>query len=74
MSRAEKAKMLVELNGLRDQIRKGHFLNVHFRAFQLAHTAWLEHIRVNAVAGARGGFVAGRGPAGAVLDDGRDDI
>lgn len=68
----EQSAMLVELRGIEDQIRKGHHLNVHFRAFQLAHRAWMEHIRVNAVTGARGGHVAGRGPGGAVLDDDRD--
>lgn len=65
--------MLIELHGLEDQIRKGHHLNVHFRAFRLAYTAWEEHIRCNAVSAARGGYVAGVGPAGAVLDDDRGD-
>lgn len=69
----EQEKLLAELRGLEDQIRKGHYLNVHFRAFQLAHAAWMEHIRQNAVAAARGGFVAGIGPAGPVLDDERGD-
>ena len=63
--------MIVELRGLEEQIRKGHYLNVHFRAFQLAYSAWMEHIRQNAVTGARGGFVAGVGPGGAVLDGDR---
>lgn len=49
----QQQQMLIELNGLRDQIEKGHYLNVHFRAFQLAHAAWQEHIRQNAVTGAR---------------------
>lgn len=69
----EQEKLLAELRGLEDQIRKGHYLNVHFRAFQLAHAAWMEHIRQNAVSGARGGHIAGQSPAGAVLDDDRGD-
>ncbi len=54
--------------GIDEQIRKGHYLNVHFRAFDLAHEAWLEHIRQNAIVGA-----SGVGPAGAVLDDTRPE-
>ena len=49
----QQRQLLIELDGLRDQIHKGHFLNVHFRAFQLAHAAWMEHVRQNAVTGAR---------------------
>lgn len=64
----EQSKLLCELAGIRDQIRKGHYLNVHFRAFRLAHDAWQEHIRQNAVAGSR----AGHSPGGAVLDNDRD--
>lgn len=59
----EQEKLLAELRGLEDQIRKGHFLNTHFRAFRLANDAWQEHIRQNAL--------AGHGPPGAVLDDER---
>lgn len=65
----EQKALLVQLDGLRDQIEKGHFLNVHFRAFRLSHDAWLEHIRVNAVSGSR----AVHSPGGAVMDDERDD-
>lgn len=71
MTTTQHEQMLVELHGIEDQIRKGHHLNVHFRAFQLAHAAWQEHIRANAVAGARGGFVSGTSPPSAVLDDER---
>lgn len=60
--------MFMELAGLEDQIEKGHFLNVHFRAFKLANDAWLEHIRQNAIGGSR----AANSPGGAVLDDDRD--
>lgn len=65
----EQQRLLLELHGLRDQIEKGHFLNVHFRAFQLAHAAWQKHIRQNAVARSR----SCNSPAGAVLDDERSD-
>jgi len=65
----EQRKLALELVGLRDQIEKSHFLNVHFRAFSLAHQAWMEHIRQNAVSGSR----AGHSPGGAVLDPERDD-
>lgn len=64
----EQQKLLAELHGLKDQIEKGHFLNVHFRAFQLAHAAWQEHIRQNAIGGSR----AVHSPAGAVMDDERE--
>jgi hypothetical protein len=40
--------------------------------FKLANDAWQEHIRQNALSGARGGFVAGQSPAGAVLDNERE--
>jgi len=66
----EQQRLLLELHGLRDQIEKGHFLNVHFRAFQLAGMAWQEHIRQNAIDGSRDC----NSPAGAVLDDERDDV
>lgn len=68
----EQNKLMAEVAGIRDQIEKGHFLNVHFRAFRLAYEAWQEHIRQNALAGSRGGYVAGKSPGGAVLDDERD--
>jgi hypothetical protein len=67
----QQEQMMIELHGLKDQIQKGHYLNVHFRAFKLANDAWQEHIRQNAVRGARGGEISGQGPAGAVLDDTR---
>jgi len=63
----QQQKLLVELHGLKDQIEKGHYLNVHFRAFHLAHEAWQEHIRQNALSGSR----QANSPAGAVLDDDR---
>jgi hypothetical protein len=63
----EQRKMLVDLIGLADQIRKGHYLNVHFRAFQLANESWQEHIRVNAELGSRKG--PGTPPYGALLDE-----
>lgn len=65
----EQQKLLAELRGLEEQIQKGHFLNVHFRAFRLANDAWQEHIRQNAIGGAR----IYNSPAGAVLDNKRDD-
>lgn len=65
----EQNQLLAELHGLEDQIRKGHFLNAHFRAFQLSHAAWMEHIRQNAVSGSR----RCHSPGGAVLDGDRDD-
>lgn len=68
MEEAQK-KLMVELEGLKDQVEKGHFLNVHFRAFRLAWDAWQEHIRQNALSGSR----AVHSPGGAVLDDDRDD-
>lgn len=61
----QQRSMLIDIAGLEDQICKGHHLNVHFRAFDLAHKSWMEHIRQNAVAGAR----SGNSPLGAVLDD-----
>ena len=60
----EQQKLLVELEGIADQIRKEHYLNVHFRAFTLAYEAWHEHIRQNAVVGSR----HVNSPAGAVGD------
>ena len=49
----EQNKLLLELVGLRDQIEKQHYLNVHFRAFRLANDAWTEHVRANALSTAR---------------------
>jgi hypothetical protein len=69
----EQQMFLAELRGLEDQIGKGHWLNIHFRAFELSYRAWQEHIRANARSGARGEFVAGKSPGGAVLDGERDD-
>lgn len=63
----QQQKLLAELHGLEDQIRKGHYLNVHFRAFQLANEAWQEHIRQNAIHGNRAG--PGSSPPGALLDE-----
>ena len=62
-------KALCELRGLKDQIDKQHWLNVHFRAFQLAHFAWQQHILANSRLGAK----QVHSPGGAVLDDERDD-
>ena len=66
----QQAKMIAELDGIESQIHKGHFLNVHFRAFQLANESWQEHIRQNAVSGSR----QCHSPAGAVLDNERGDV
>lgn len=38
------AKAFAGLVGLRDQVQKEHWLNVHFRAFELSHAAWQFHI------------------------------
>lgn len=65
----EQDKLLADLRGLEDQIFKMHFLNVHFRAFELANEAWQLHIRANAKVGSR----RVQSPAGAVLDDERDE-
>lgn len=67
MSEEKKAALLLHLEGIRDQIEKGHFLNVHFRAFRLGYEAWQEHIRVSAATGARN--TSGRSPMGALLED-----
>ena len=64
----EQSKALAELEGLRDQIEKGHWLNVHFRAFRLANDAWQNHVRANALTGSRESC----SPGGAVLDGERD--
>jgi len=61
----EQQILLMRLDGIADQIKKGQFLNCHFRAFELSGAAWELHVRGNAAIGAR---VAG-GPAGAVLAD-----
>lgn len=65
----EQLKAIADLHGLRDQIEKQHWLNVHFRAFKLSHEAWQHHILANA----RGGSRAVNSPAAAVLDDERED-
>lgn len=62
-------KAMSELRGLKDQIEKQHWLNIHFRAFQLANYAWQQHILVNAQLGAE----RVNSPSGAVLDDKRED-
>jgi len=61
-------KALAELDGLREQIEKGHWLNVHFRAFRLAWDAWQNHVFVNAQSGSE----SSNSPGGAVLDEDRD--
>ena len=61
-------KLLAMVRGISDQIEKEHWLNVHFRAFELANDSWKEHIRANARTGSR----QHNSPAGAVLDDKRD--
>ena len=61
----EQERMFVSLRGIEDQIRKDHYLNVHFRAFELADAAWKEHIRQSAVPTAR----QHNAPKGAVLDE-----
>ncbi len=64
---SEQQKLLSMVNGIVDQIKKEHWLNVHFRAFELACDSWAEHIRANA----RTGSKQARSPAGAVLDNNR---
>lgn len=64
----EQQKALAEIEGLRDQIQKGNWLNVHFRAFRLANDGWNNHIMANAKVGSS----AVGSPGGAVLDDDRD--
>ena len=66
----QQKKLLASVDGIANQIKKNHWLNVHFRAFELANEAWTEHIRTNARAGAN----EHNSPAGAVLDNERDDI
>ena len=61
----EQNKALCELTGLKDQIGKQHWLNVHFRAFELADFAWKQHVFANARVGAK----AVNSPDGAVLAD-----
>lgn len=66
---SEQDKLLAMAQGLHDQIRKQHWLNVHFRAFELANDAWSLHVRTNAKIGAK----AVNSPPGAVLDDNREE-
>lgn len=65
----QQKRLLASIAGLEDQIRKGHFVKAHFRALEIANDAWQEHIRQNAVAGAR----LYNSPAGAVLDESEED-
>ena len=58
-----------QLSGLQEQIEKQHWLNVHFRAFQLADYAWKQHIMANA----RLGSEHSGSPCGAVLDGKREE-
>jgi len=51
---ADQRRMLLELRCLRDQIKKGHFLNVHFRAFALSDMAWKAHIAASSSANRAG--------------------
>lgn len=60
---------LLELVGLKDQIEKEHWLNVHFRAFKLASLGWDSHILANAQIGSK----SFHSPGGAVLDNERED-
>ena len=39
---------LSQLSGLEDQIKKQHWLNVHFSAFTLANDAWTNHAKQKA--------------------------
>ena len=64
----EQEQMRLDISGLIDQIDKHHWLNVHFRAFQMAADAWKLHVLANARTGAR----ESNSPAGAVLDSERD--
>lgn len=61
----EQQKAISDLEAIKEQIEKGHWLNVHFRAFKLSHDAWQNHILANAQQGAR----SVNSPSGAVLDD-----
>lgn len=65
----ERESFLAKLQGLENQLHKDHWLNVHFRAFELANDAWQMHIRMNAITGSR----QVHSPGGAVLDPERDD-
>lgn len=65
----DQRKAMTDLQGMADQVEKQHWLNIHFRAFRLSHDAWQHHILANARAGSR----ACNSPAGAVLDDTRED-
>jgi len=65
---SEQDKLISETRGIQEQILKEHWLNVHFRAFELANDAWQEHIRANARSGAR----ECNSPGGAVLDNDRE--
>ena len=64
----EQDALLAEARGIKEQIEKEHYLNVHFRAFELADHAWKLHIRANAIVGSR----KVNSPGGAVLDPSRD--
>jgi len=44
---AQQRHALVETAGLLDQIKKQHWLNVHFRSFSLSHAAWMNHMKAN---------------------------
>ncbi len=68
-STPEQSQIFAMARGLCDQVEKEHYLNVHFRAFELAYTAWKFHVRANAITGSR----QCGSPAGAVLDDERSD-
>lgn len=64
----QQQQLVMEVHGIVEQIEKGHYLNVHFRAFKLSSLSWDEHVRQNAVAGSE----RYNSPGGAVLDGERD--
>jgi len=68
MKKNEQEQAIVKLKGIKDQVEKEHWLNVHFRAFELADMAWKEHIRANAITGSD----VCNSPGGAVLHPKRD--
>jgi len=41
----QQLRAMTEMTGLVDQIKKQHWLNVHFRAFSISHAAWMNHIK-----------------------------
>lgn len=42
----DQKNLLLEIDGLAEQVMKGHYLNAHFRAFEIANKTWSEHKKV----------------------------